>query len=169
MFLISETYLKSRVNVSLHKDATAIKIAFQNVTDFYVKDLLGIPLYDLYIDHLVNATPLTVKQAELYDKIKVYFALSTHYELLMNGLVDNNNKGTTEDDRVAALDTVKMVRQDVASKAEQMKSNILKYLEANKADFPQYFSNETKQDAPKLTSGPSPIVFIDEPKIWIGG
>ncbi|WP_299988741.1 hypothetical protein [uncultured Pontibacter sp.] len=168
MFLITEQYLKSRVNVSLHKEATDIKIAFQNVTDFYIQDLLSIPLYDLYIDHLKNNTPLTVKQAELYEKIKVYFALMVQHELMFN-LFEITNKGNQEDAGAASIDVVKIKRNEVYSKAEQMKSNILAYLEKNKADFPQYFTNEMTEKKPTITASHSPVVFIEDRKYWIGG
>ncbi|TXK23323.1 hypothetical protein FVR03_22760 [Pontibacter qinzhouensis] len=167
-FLITESYLKSRVNVTLHKDASAIKIAFQNVTDFYIQDLLSIPLYELYLDHATNNTALSVKQMELFNKIKVYFALMVEWELMFN-LFEITNKGNKEDINAASIDVVKLKRNEVYSKAEQVKSNILRYLSTNKADFPQYFSSEENTEhTPKSITGASPIVFLNEPKIWIG-
>ncbi|WP_066834933.1 hypothetical protein [Rufibacter ruber] len=166
MYLIDEAYLKSRVNIAV-KDSTVLKISFQNVTDFYLQELLSIPLYDLLLDHTQNDTAITPKQTELLAKVKAYFALMVHYDLIFN-LFEVNNKGNKVEADAPSVELMKMQRSEVLSKAEQMKSYIERFLNDNRGDFPQYFSNE-QPDAPKPTSGVSPIVFLDEPKIWIGG
>jgi hypothetical protein len=169
MYLINETYLKNRVNISQHKEAKDIKIALENVNDFYMKDLLSIPLFELFLDHVENETSITDIQAELFNKVKVYNALMVQYELMYD-LFDITNKGNQENADSPSIEIVKMKRGEVYSKAEQMKSNILDYLNANRAEFPQYFSNDVETGtSPKITSNGSPIVFLDDPKIWIGG
>lgn len=166
MYLITESYFKSRVSVALQKDASELKVAFENVTDFYLKDLLSIPLFELYLNHVENGSELTSKQSELFDKVKVYFALMASYELMLN-LFEITNKGNQTEPNSASLELVKMKRQEVLGKAEQMKANILKYLADNRSDFPQYFASE-EANTPQISSNGSPIVFLNEPKIWLG-
>lgn len=165
MFLITEQYLTDRVNVSKQKNAEDLKRAFQNVSDFYIKDLLSIPLYDLLLSSIDDSVvELTAHQAALLDKVQIYFAFMVQYDLLLD-LFEITNKGTQVDSNSADIDLIKIKRTEVMAKADKIKSDILKYLEENRSEFPQYYANSKPVAQP---SNGSPIVYLDTAKIWLG-
>jgi hypothetical protein len=158
MFLINEPYLKSTVNVSVHKDAADIKIALHTVAQIYIKDLLSIPLFELFQNHVETETTLTSKQAELFEMVKFYYALMVQHELMGN-LFSISNKGNQEADNNANFELVKHRRTEVLSKADHIKNQVLQYLKVNAADFPQYYSNTTNTE-----NANDFIVFYDTKK-----
>ncbi|RNI30948.1 hypothetical protein EFA69_06555 [Rufibacter immobilis] len=159
VYLIDEAYLKTTVNVTSHKDANEIKIAFKTVEEFYITDLLSIPLYELYVNHVTNGTELTPRQADLFPKIKLYYALLVQYELMFN-LFTVTNKGNEQSQNAPSITDIREKRNEVMSKAETVKARILEYLSKNKADFPEYYAGSQGNDTPSSdASGFSPIVF----------
>jgi hypothetical protein len=155
MYLIDEKYLADYTSVSINKNAKDIKVAFQAVTIIHLKPLLGIALYGLLESFIEGIAELSDKQFELLDMVKYYMALKVEKEMLFN-IVNISNKGATEEDRAANLETVTTLRQLAESKAASVKKNILTFLADNKDDFPEYFP---KLDAQDYTGG---IIF--EPK-----
>jgi len=162
MYLITDAYLTERFNISKHLDTPEITEALANVTEFHVKKLLGKPLYKLYLNHIENATTLTAKQAELYELIKLYFGLMVKYELMYK-LFDITAKGNQTEPSAASIEMVQLKRNSEYAKASIAKEDIKKFLEANKADFPEYFPDVTS-----TSTGYSPLVYRKEPKKWYG-
>ena len=160
MYLIDEKYLSDYTSVSINKNAKDIKVAFQAVTIIHVKPLLGIALYELLETHVASTIELTAKQAQLFDMVKYFMALKVEREMLYN-IISISNKGATEEEKAASVETVTVKRQAVESQAASVKKNILSYLNTNKADFPEFYPETNTQD---FTSG---IIFEPVRRIYI--
>lgn len=179
-YLITESYFKSRTSVSKQLDAIAIKTVFTTVEEFYIKELLGIPLFQYYWN-FVNQIPLNPDpssrfsgpilptlseiEQELLDKVMYYYALMAEWEVLFN-LFDISNKGNTMEQNAASVELIRMKRSEVLSKAEQLKAGILAFLKTNKEQFSYYFpSNQTNQARAEAVF---PIVFDHALKYYYG-
>lgn len=153
--LITEAYLKNTINLSQHKDPVDLKIALKNVTEFYIKDLLSIPLYELYLSHVEQGKVLTARQAELLEKVRFYYALMVQHELMFN-LFSVTNRGNEQNQNSPSLQDIREKRAEVMGKAEAVKDKILAYLAAYRQDFPEYVAQRPTQAD---SAGYSPIVF----------
>ncbi|MFD2717912.1 hypothetical protein ACFST9_04250 [Hymenobacter monticola] len=166
-YLITESYFKSRTSVSKQLDPQSIKTVFTTVEEFYIKEMLGIPLYEIYKGNVngSNTEPLTSFEQELLDKVMYYYALMAEWEVLFN-LFDISNKGNTVEQNAASVELVRMKRGEVLSKAEQLKAGILSFLKTNKEEFSNYFpSTQTNQARAEAVF---PIVFDHAPKYYYG-
>jgi hypothetical protein len=153
--LINDSYLKKKTYVSIQKDSNDLKVAIERVAEIYIIDLLSIPLYELLLDHTTNDTVLNDKQSKLLDKVKFYYALMVEHELMGN-IFTISNKGNQEANNTPNREDVVSRRSEVMLKAEKIKSDILTFLNDNRIDFPQYYTNSQNTE-----SSNDFIVFYD--------
>lgn len=166
-FLIDEKYLKERTSITSQKDVKDIKRAMLNANEFYLLDLIGIPLFEkfeLAVNRPTTGNTLTEKQTFLLNKVKLYNALIVEYDLMFN-TIDVTNKGLT-DNTTATIELIKENRKEVHSKAERVKSSIEEYLNANKEEFPEYFGSSASGDK-GITASYSPIVFLTNERKYV--
>ena len=160
-FLIDDKYLTDNTNIATSTKDKSLRVAMQTVTVINLKPLLGLPLYELYEQHLAGQATLSAKQAELLVSIQYYMALRVEREMMYN-LLNVNNKGVTQDEHAANMAVVNAKRQDVEAKAEFVKSSILNYLAVYKADFPQFYP-EPACPAIQVTDYAVGLVFAPQP------
>ena len=161
-FLIDDRYLTENTNIATSMKDKKLKVALQTVTVINVKPLLGLPLYALLENYVANGTSLSDKQTELFNQVAYYMALRVERELMYD-LLNLNNKGATTDQNAADMALVTAKRQDVEAKSDFLRNGILAYLDANRADFPEFYPepNSTTPNPGMYSSG---IVFDYAPK-----
>lgn len=153
-YLIDETYLKEKTTVNIQKDGSKVRVALDNIDYFYVRKLLGVPLHKLFLDSLngVSGVTLTQTQAHVLDLSQRYCAILTHWDMLADLPVKTVEKGAIEPDGSADLNTIKYRRQELYSKAETVKQDILDLLVHS--DFATLYTLP-----PKKTQGFSSLIF----------
>lgn len=167
-YLITESYLKTTTSVSNQKDVQDIKKAFNIVEEFYLKDLLGLPLFEFYKAHANATSPpaLDTIKGQLLSKVQLYFALMAEHEIMFD-LFDISNKGNTVEQNAASIELVKLKRGEVLSKAQHVKKRILDYLREHQDSFTDYFP-ASPSTPPQRAEGFSPIVFDYQRKYYYG-
>jgi len=173
-FIIDKTYLVERTTVNYQKDESSIRVAFNNVDFFYLRKVLTSGLHGFFTSYAntstTNPVTLTVIQLEAYKLAQYYFALMVHWDLLAMTTVATVEIGPISSERLADLAQIKERRNELYNRAEQVKSELLAYINNNRAEFEQYYPFEkVDQNQDKvITNGTSPIVFVNEPQKYYG-
>ncbi|MDJ1500642.1 hypothetical protein [Xanthocytophaga agilis] len=161
MYILSEKELKDLTSINIQKTSN-LKVSFENIDFFYVKNLLSAGLYAHLTAVVSGATGLTVttNQLAVLDLAKRYMALLIHWDMLGDLPIKTTEKGAEMPDGTAEIDLIKEKRQTLYSRAEKVKKSILELINKYPEDFAGLYpfdnciTPNSKQDV-------SPIIFYE--------
>lgn len=162
MYLITSQYLFDNTRIKANTTWDVLQPYFKDVQDMSVKDLLGIPLFELYLNFIENGSELSPAQAELFLDIQKYFAKRVEYDYALLSNVNLNNKGATTD-AAGDIKLINEVRNVISAQFTNYEERIKAYLTKNMAEFPEYFGNPDDIQEPPVPRNTSALGFLAKP------
>jgi hypothetical protein len=134
-FLIDKKYLVANTPVDDTINPNDTKAAFKDA-DLFDLVFLGIPLLDLFRNHVKNGIALSVIQASLFEMVQYYNAYRVYYHLSFN-MFKVVNAGVTQTQNSISLADLKEIRTQIDNKTATLKKRILEFIQINKSALPQ--------------------------------
>lgn len=144
-FLITKKYLVENVPVDQNIAENDIKSAFRD-THLFDLVFLGIPLLDLFHDHVKNGTAMTPVLTDLFGMTQYFIAYRVYYALSFN-MFKISNAGVTQPQNTMTLADVKELRGQIDARSATLKRRILEFMKVNQGAIPQ--------------AAPEPVVTLD--------
>jgi hypothetical protein len=135
IFLIDKKYLVANTPVDESINPNETKSAFKDA-DLFDLVFLGIPLLDLFRNHVRNSTTLTSIQTQLFEMVQYYNAYRVYYHLSFN-IFKVANAGVTQPQDTVSMADLKEIRNQIDTKTTILKKRILEFIAANKSALPQ--------------------------------
>jgi hypothetical protein len=146
-YFVTETYLKSKTDISSNADVKFILPHIQTNSDMWIQPILGTYFYEYLLDAFNDQT-LTSDEEVLVNKIKPIIswrALSDATYALSRKVT---NKGIQRQDgefsQGVELGEIGFAMERYTKKAEFYSQRLINYLVTNKALFPEFTSAENK-------------------------
>ena len=148
MYLIDEQYVRDNTRIGKNTKDDVIAPYLQDVQDIHVADLLGIPLMELYLNHIQQGTEISTIKASLLKDIRKFYAKRVEFEYTLLANVKLSNKGVTSPEGAADLKAIDTVQQSIAQQYTHYQDRILTIIQRNPDEFPEYYGNP--EDVPSV-------------------